>query len=290
MNFAGRFTLILPPIGYFLGYFGAIHPFFDSISVFAVPLFWVSIACIILLILMRSKWVFAVCAMLALSLLRMASEPAEASSKHAFGLYQKNLLFSLADPKPMIKDIKASSTDFVTLQEVTQRQQIVVSALKADYPSQQLCRFATVGGVAVMSKFPMVAGSGGCIGDIGAAYIQVETDKGPVWVISVHHLWPWPHNQARQAKRILAKLETLKGPKIVAGDFNIVPWSHQMRTYEKRLGLDLAPHQNTFHLNHMLWIPIDHVLTPPSGNKAVVTTRPFLGSDHLGLLARFDLN
>lgn len=279
--------LILPAIAYGAGYLGALHPFFDSMSVFSLPLFWLTFAAACLLAWLRSRLTFVAIAILALSVMRL--DTGQVAGQTDYSLYQKNIWYGIIDPAPLIADIEASGADFVTLQEVVTAQKPVVATLSRTFTSAHHCKISTDGGVAVLSRWPMIEGSAGCASNIGAAYMRVMTDDGPVWAISLHHVWPWPLSQAPQAARILEALEKLDGPKVMAGDFNHVPWSWQLQQYERRLGLHLMAWTNSFYLDNKLWIPIDHVLTPIKTDRDAVSTRPFLGSDHLGLLVQFNV-
>lgn len=219
-------------------------------------------------------------------------------------LYQKNVLRDNPKLEELAADIRQSGADVVTLQEIGPDTSRLLDLLRDTYPAQVSCRERWEHSPAVISRLPS-AGAEFCDLEVEIAALQVETDHGRVWVASVHLNYPWPAgNQASQSREIAAMLEPLDGPVLVAGDFNNVPWSGAAtRIAEAAGGKPLGPWQPTRWLqlgalmeravvedyrapNHddAGWIPvtIDHVLAPDGR----IERRPFLGSDHLGLLAQ----
>lgn len=273
------------------GYLGAVHPAGDTLAVFRLPLA-VSVLAggVLLFVLRRRKQAIPVLlfALFALAPLLLPQGQAGAGGALGLSLYQKNMMFRMPDPAALGADILVRAPDFVTLQEVSGVNLAVLDSLGAAYPSRQFCPFATVGGVAVASRWPMVPGSRFCADHDGLAAMQVETPDGPVWVLSIHFYWPWPHGQAGQAARLLPTLARLDGPKAIGGDFNMVPWSHRMRQVQKvsKTSLIGPPHITLVRSGGWLRVPIDHVLVSGDGNTERL---PLLGSDHYGLLAHFNL-
>lgn len=271
------------------GYGGALHPVGDSLAVFRaeIALAVAALSALCLAVTMRALAAVALLAAVAAGLpiflsLNLAAGASDANAT----LYQKNLSFRIADLAPVEADIRAVAPDFLTLQEVTAANAALLDALADTLPGRQLCPFATVGGVAVASRWPKVAGSGQCLP--GLAAMQVEAPRGPVWAVSVHLHWPWPYGQAEQVQALLPLLRGLDGPVVMAGDFNMVPWSHTLRSVAAATGATLAgPARRTFPLRGgRPVLAIDHALTPYAGET---TIRPLLGSDHHGLVARFAL-
>lgn len=206
-----------------------------------------------------------------------------------YSIYQKNLLFHAFSPNRVIRDIRTLSPDFITLEEIQGENRALYWILAKEYGAGHRCAFTAVGDVAVVSRWPMIEGSGQCMGNQGAAAMQVETPDGPVWVVAVHLHWPYPHQQAQQVARLVEQMEFLESaPVVLGGDFNMVPWSHTMAqlqavTGSKRAGPTLA----TFDLfRPRVRLPIDHILVP--SGRGQLETRPLLGSDHSGLFLRFD--
>jgi len=282
---------LLPFVGLILGQLGLFHTVFDSISVFRQALLICGLVSLVYFGL-RRKWIILVLlggysAFLAFTVWPQAVVSGVPSSD-MLSVYQKNILFNNYERKPLVEDIVDSGAGFVTLQEVSPSNMEYLEMLKPRYPSSNHCRFASVGGVAVLSNFPMVSGTKGC--GSGLAYMQVETPYGPLWIVSVHLYWPWPHKQEPQAHKILAQLESLSGPMIIGGDFNMVTWSHRLAQFEDVLNVTkVAGVHRSYDLKDILGLPIDHVLHTRMGERGAGELREKLGSDHRGLLAQIPM-
>jgi len=216
---------------------------------------------------------------------------ADTAAGGRYTLYQKNLHGHAWPRYPLADEIIASNADFVTLQEVSAHNLRYMDKLFQAYPSKKSCDFRAVGGVTVMSRFPVVPGSAQC-GDLdGLALMQVLLpDGGAVWIASLHLHWPFPYQQAEQVERVAARLEALAGPVVLAGDFNMVPWGDSVaRIARAARAHRLGPYRPSYPaFGPLLVLPIDHVMLP-DGAFGNTETRPAHGSDHLGILARFDL-
>lgn len=282
-----------------LGYGGAFVPAFDSLAVFRLPLALAVLT--VLVALRRPLWlVLPGVALMALAVVprlsaswggpaARAALPAGAPGRQELVLYQKNLLFRLATPDLVVADILARAPDVVTLQEVSRRNQAVVSALKTAYPAQNFCDYRAVGGPAVLSRWPMVPGSAEC--GPGLAAMQVETPAGRVWAVSIHLRWPWPYEQPRQLNLLEPMLREMDGPKVIGGDFNNVAWSAGVARVEAasatgRVGREAV----TFALPYGgLGVGIDHILASKDAAGSI-TVLDRLGSDHRGVLGRVSLD
>ncbi len=216
---------------------------------------------------------------------------ADAVAGGRYTLYQKNLLGRAWPRYPLSDEIIASNADFVTLQEVSDHNLRFMDKLFQSYPSKKVCDFRDVGGVAVMSRFPMVPGSAQCGDHDGLALMQVLLPHGEaIWIASLHLHWPFPYGQAEQVERVVARLKLLEGPVLLGGDFNMVPWGSSVARIARAARANrLGPYRPSFPaFGPLLLLPIDHIMLPDgaSGNTEI---RPAHGSDHLGILARFDL-
>jgi endonuclease/exonuclease/phosphatase (EEP) superfamily protein YafD len=259
------------------GLLGALHPGGDTAAVFRLYLALPLAVCAG--ILHASGWrrsgagmVFA--ALVALAPLVPLHGQASAVGGAHLSLYQKNMMFRMPDPQALAADILARAPDFITLQEVSGANLAALAALAEAYPSQHFCPFATVGGVAVASRWPMIEGSAHCAEHDGLAAMRVKTPAGPVWLVSVHLHWPWPYSQASHAARLEPVLAALDGPKVIGGE---------RLTDTRIVG---RPHV-TLVKRGWLRVPIDHVLV--TGGQGTTERLPLVGSDHYGVLARFSL-
>lgn len=270
---------------------GALHGLGDSLAVFRH--WWaIGLSASSLLMLgghMRSAGLGALVVVLAVAPMASGHLTPDTNGAPRYSLYQKNLLYNGSAPGDIIADIQDLAPDFVTLEEVSRRNRHIFDTLARGYPSHLFCKFAGVGGVAVLSKWPVIEGSENCAGEQGLAAMQVQTPDGPVWVGALHLHWPYPHSQSKQVANLVAAMGFLKGPVVLGGDFNMVPWSHTLRQFERATGSDRAGRVlRTFkHDTFPLRLPIDHILTPEG--QGTLELRGLLGSDHFGVLARFDL-
>ncbi len=210
------------------------------------------------------------------------------ASQSASVVYQKNLLFVSDQQHAVVADIKKSGPSIVTLQEVSARNKIVLDQLKDQFPNQAYCPFNRVGGVAVLSDLPRTRSPIACLEGQGLVAMQVRHPTGPLWVVSLHLHWPFPHRQAEHSKRLAAFLEKLEGDIVIGGDFNMVRGGASIKRILAATGTDFVGQSKvTFHLKKWPYLPfrIDHVLASGSGSLSI---RPKLGSDHNGLMARID--
>lgn len=287
------FIVALIPIALLVGSTpGSLHPLADSLAVFRFHI--AGFAVISAAVLLAQGWRRSGMATAALSLAAIGAiwwsyVPPTPTTQLPYTLYQKNLSYRLGDAADIIADMRASNADFITLQEVTTRNTEILDGLSPDYSSQALCKFRSVGGVAVASRFPKTDAEVVCDSQYGLVALQVKTPDGPVWLVSLHLSWPFPYPQADHVRRVVPLLEQLSGPVVLGGDFNMVPWSYTMTQIEtatraRRVGAT----NGTFHLENLIMIPIDHVLAPTNCLGAV-STLDLLGSDHHGVLARFTL-
>lgn len=206
-------------------------------------------------------------------------------------LYQKNMLWNGAERQALLEDILRADADFVTLQETSDENMSVLEGLGAVYPHRLACTTVGNGGIAIYSKYPLTQPESRCDFGDGVVIAKAElTDGRDLWVGSVHLNRPFPYTQANQVPKIVEGLAALEGPIVIGGDFNMVPWGAAVRQIEAAAGADrLGGYLTTFpRFGWKLILPIDQILIPKSG-AGFVEARPLLGSDHLGLLARFSL-
>lgn len=268
------------------GQAGALHPAGDSLAVLQVPALVAGLLAGLLAGVLGGAraWPGAVAMMVlaVLLMLRVADWvwPGDGPVGEV-ALYQKNLRFDGIDPAAFVAEIEETAPDMITLQEVSTRNAALVGKLAARYQTRHTCGFTGVGGTAVLSHFPAVAGRAFCLP--GMAAMKLEGPQGAFWLVALHLHWPWPYGQADQSAALLERLAQLDAPVVIGGDFNMVPWSYRLRAFQRASGSRLAwPIRASFHTSGVP-LPIDHVLAPCGGRREM---RPALGSDHLGLLVR----
>jgi len=270
---------------------GAVHPLGDSLSVFR---YLIANGVMIGVVLAVRQWrrVVAVVALLLgifIEPLTLGISPLFATPGGRYSLYQKNLLFNNREAATVLADIRERSPDFITLQELSRHNRMVYTSLEADYPGTLRCGQNRTNAIAVLARFPPTGTAPVCLAQDGLAAIEVQTPDGPVWVAVLHMRWPWPKAQPSNLEIVVPALRALPGPVVIAGDFNAVPWSHAMSLIRhagrtERVGPVI---RTLVGISPFLRLPIDHILVP--GGQGTLVARPELGSDHLGLFARFDL-
>ncbi len=215
---------------------------------------------------------------------------AEAQSR-ALVHYQKNMLYSLSpeDERRLAGDILARAPDTISMQEVNRGNREILEMLRPAYPSQHFCSFREIGGVAVLSRWPLVQGSKRCFRGKGITAIQVSMPEGNVWVMSVHLETPERPLHGQMVRALGPELAGFRGPKIVGGDFNAFPGSDSVSALAQAAGVTpLGPKVITMRLGGLFGLTIDHVLV--TGGAGRIEQLPLIGSDHYGLLARFTLD
>ncbi|MCB1339240.1 MAG: endonuclease/exonuclease/phosphatase family protein [Maritimibacter sp.] len=202
--------------------------------------------------------------------------------------YQKNMKFDMTDQKRLAGDILARRPDTVTLQEVNGDNRDVLKWLRPQYPWQKICHFDEIGRVAVMARWPVVAGTEQCLRGQGIAAMQVEMPEGKVWVMSVHLETPDKPLHRLMVQNLVPELARFRGPKIIAGDFNAFPGSASVSALAQAAGVtELGPRIITYRVANLLGFTIDHVMV--TGGSGRVEQLPLIGSDHFGVLAHITL-
>lgn len=278
-----RLLTLIVALALLASFAGALHPAGDSLAVFRP---------VLAVLLLIGAWSLPKGWRLAVSLAALAALVPILWSLHSSGVpggrlvvYQKNLLFTLTDPAPLVTDITDSGADIVMLEEVSARNRAVPGLLIGVYPHQHICDAHTVGGVAILSRHPFAVPPE-CAGPRGYASARIATPAGEVTAAVLHLHWPYPFGQAAHVRQLLPVLEGLPRPVVVAGDFNMVPWGHATRAIAHATGTDrVGPLRESFRLKQLYPMAIDHVLMP-RGWAGRAEMRPRLGSDHRGILAR----
>ncbi|KAF0117001.1 MAG: Endonuclease/exonuclease/phosphatase family protein [Rhodobacteraceae bacterium] len=268
------------------GYLGFLHPLGDSLSVGR----GIASAVILVLAVFASfsglRMAAFVATLLALltggQVLLAYSWPGLPGS---YSIYQKNMSFRNADLTALQADIRAADAQIVTLQEVSEPNLALLSALRDVYPYQQFCPGGQVGGTAVLTRLSPVPDTAFCGPGLAAMQVVAGNEsQDRFWLISVHLHWPWPYAQSEHVERLLPILDRLQGPAVFAGDFNMVRWANSVKQLSDILGI--RPAGPTFGsyigLSNQFALPIDHIFAPRGGK---VAPRGAFGSDHLGLLA-----
>ncbi len=266
-----------------LGFLGRFHPIGDTMSLLRLPL---GALCLIsvffaLPVLLRSAVGIAAVA----TILTTLPPWFDSRDGGEVAVYSKNLWFANAEIPALAEDIVASGAELVLLQELSDRNEQLLSLLAAQFPYQHSCRPTAWSGIAVLSAYPFV-GDPQCSSRRAMALAEIDRDGEPFWAASVHLTWPYPYNHENALQSALRLLEPVSGPIVMGGDFNIFPWASSVAALKAQTGTQLAgPIWPTYYLHHIPLL-LDQIYAPGGG---FAETRPPLGSDHLGVLAHIHL-
>jgi endonuclease/exonuclease/phosphatase (EEP) superfamily protein YafD len=271
-----------------VGFLGWLHPLGDSLAVgrgFAVAAVLVlAIAASFVGMRFAAFWsiLFAMLAGAPVVMATMMPGPSGSLS-----LYQKNMRYDNAELAALEADIRAADPMVVTLQEVSDANTALLTALSDRFPYQHICKFSPSGASAVISRLAPVPGAVVCAPGLAAMQVMMTDTQGevPVWAVSVHLHWPWPYTQQDHVAVLLPTLARMDGSVVMGGDFNMVRWAHSVRQVAAAARVSPAGPSNGTFLGFapVIRLPIDHVFSSGGGR---VELRPPLGSDHLGMLAQ----
>jgi endonuclease/exonuclease/phosphatase (EEP) superfamily protein YafD len=219
------------------------------------------------------------------------------ASAPTFRLLTFNVWFRNPDIARVAAYIEGSQADAVVLQELTPSQAEVLRPLLPTYPHYYLEPSRM--GAAVFTRWPVISAESVPLAKDGAegaiaARVLIDWRGTDVTVFGVHLNWPLgPRNSAFRNEELGAVVEFAKaqqGPLIVAGDFNLTPWSEYFRDaladsklHDAALGFGL--HRSWPAQFAPLAIRIDHCWLSPHWRSVSSDIGPWLGSDHLPLVA-----
>ena len=302
--------LSLPLVG---GFFGRLHPVFDSMAHFRVHLAALLVLAALPLLLDRSfRWhgilaaLFGGAAILTAtgtSFLAglgavQASYQSRDSLSPVYRLLQLNLRYDNPDPGKVLSLIGRVRPDVVTLNEVSPMWADKLVLLSSAYPYRTVCAIDNhAGGVAILSLRPFAEGmEGKCLE--GGTFATATVDLGGrlVEIAALHLHWPWPFSQSYQIDNITPLLAETAETSILAGDFNAAPWSAASARIANAGGMTPIGPAGPTWLYRLLpeflrfaGLPIDRVFTKGELVVHSVGTLEAVGSDHLPVLVEFSL-
>jgi endonuclease/exonuclease/phosphatase (EEP) superfamily protein YafD len=302
--------LSLPLVG---GFFGRLHPAFDSLAHFRVHLAALLVLAALPLLLDRSlRWngllaiLFGCAAILtatgtsflpALGAVQASYQPKDSLSP-VYRLLQLNLRFDNPEPGKVLSLIGRVRPDVVTLNEVSPMWADKLALLSSAYHYRTVCTIDNhAGGVAILSLRPFAEGTEGkCLE--GGTFATATVDLGGRFVeIGALHLhWPWPFSQSYQIDNITPLLAATMETAILAGDFNAAPWSAASARIANAGGMTpIGPAGPTWLYRRLpeflrfAGLPIDRVFTKGEVVVHSVGTLEAVGSDHVPVLVEFSL-
>ncbi|UVC19126.1 AP endonuclease [Mesorhizobium onobrychidis] len=294
------------------GFFGTLHPAFDSFAHFRVHLAVLMALCALPLLATSFRLeaatalLFAVAAFAttsnALSVPRLwpvqAAYEAEAGDQAVYRLLQMNLRFNNPTPEKVLSLIGRTQPDVITLNEVSDMWEAKLGPLASAYPHRIFCPYPNgVFGVALLSRRPFAAGTQPrCDGRGAMAIATVDFGGTDVDVAAMHLTWPWPRNQSRQIGGLSGELASLGETSIMACDCNAVPWSAAVRRVADIGKLTVVPSPGPTWLYIELpdflrfaGLPIDQVFSKGAVLIHSVSRLEDTGSDHLPVMVEFSL-
>ena len=293
-----------------LGYFGTIHPAFDSLGHFRIQL--AALTALFGLLTMLIGGMLGGAALLVTGALvlwttltpvsRVASATAIAPTGAVYRLLQSNVRFDNRTPDEFIRLVARTRPDVMTLQEIPLIWQQKLESVRHLYPYQLVCpAIDRVGPSAIISRRPFVEGSvGQCLKDSNIAVQAISFGGQPVMVASLHLHWPWPKRQPEELADILPALSQLKttgGDTLMAGDLNAATWSHTARTIADVTATDQLHYAGGSWLplelpstwTKYIGLPIDNVFFNAGIELLSATRQSGIGSDHLPILIEFSI-
>jgi len=291
------------------GFFGTLHPAFDSFSHFRMH-FSVLMALLALPLLASSfrlqaaaGLLFAIACLVTTASALPRLWPQAAAAKPAdqivYSLLQMNLRFNNPTPKKVLSLIGRTNPDVITLDEVSQMWTTELGTITSAYPYRILCPYPNGAfGVALLSRRPFMAGTKPSCEPRGAmATATIDFGGIDVDVAAIHLSWPWPKEQYWQIGELSQTLAGLGETAIMAGDCNAAPWSAAVRRVAALGGLTLMPSAGPTWIHRTLpdvlrryaGLPIDQVFS--KGGLTILSSQRLedTGSDHLPVLVEFTL-
>lgn len=295
------------------GFFGEVHPAFDSFAHFRVHLAVLLVLTALPLLFVRPfRWngllaaIFGCAAILTvtgasslpgLGAVQAAFQPKDEFSP-VYRLMQLNLRFDNPEPEKVLSLIGRVRPDVVTLNEVSVMWGEKLALLSSAYPHRIVCTMDNhTGGVAILSLRPFAEGTEGqCLA--GGVFATATIDLGGRFaeIGALHLHWPWPFDQASQIEDIAPLLSAMSETSILAGDLNAAPWSAaSARLAEVAAMTPAGPAGPTWLYRRLpeflrsAGLPIDRIFAKGEVVVHSVKTLEAVGSDHLPVLVEFSL-
>ncbi|KQV01045.1 AP endonuclease [Mesorhizobium sp. Root695] len=293
------------------GFFGTLHPAFDSFSHFRVHLAVLMALCALPLLATTFRLQAAVALLFAVAAFAttlntlpgpwpvQAAYEAKDENRATYKLLQMNLRYDNPTPKKVLSLIGRTNPDVITLDEVSAMWATELGYISSAYPYRILCPYPNgIFGVALLSRRPFAAGAEARCERRGAmATATIDFGGIDVDVAAIHLSWPWPREQYWQIGELTQSVSALGETAIMAGDCNAVPWSAAVRRVASLGGLTVMPSAGPtwIHiklpdfLRRFAGLPIDQVFSKGGVTIHSATRLEDTGSDHLPVMVEFSL-
>lgn len=295
-----------------IGFFGDVHPAFDSFAHFRAHLAVAGAFLAVLLLFGRFRFyalpglVFAIACFATTSTLlsNLGLGPVQAGFERrsdeqpAYRLLQMNLRFNNPTPEKVLSLVGQIQPDVITLDEVSDMWKGKLQLLSHAYPHQLICPYPNlVFGVAILSRRPFKEGTEpACFARGALAVASIDFGGTTADVGAIHLSWPWPFEQPWQLSHLAEPLSRLGETAIMAGDCNATPWSTAVRRVAQSGGLTVMPaigptwqYMKLPETLRFAGLPIDQVFAKGGVFVYSVETLANTGSDHLPVLVEFSI-
>ena len=307
IGLAASTLLALPLVG---GYFGWLHPAFDSLAHFRVHLaVLLVIVALPLLFIRRFRWngllatIFGVAAVASITGVPgfgpvQASYQPKDEVDPVYRLLHLNLRFDNPRPGDVLSLVGRTRPDVIAFNEVSQLWREKLDLLTSAYPHRIFCETTgRAGGVAIMSVRPFDQESPArCLEGGTLALAILDVGGRPVEVGALHLHWPWPFDQMDQINDVAPLLGAMGDASILAGDLNATPWSAAaLRVADVAGMVHVGPagptwlHRRLPEVLRFAGLPIDHVFAKDDIVIHSSRTLEPVGSDHLPVLVEFSV-
>lgn len=230
---------------------------------------------------------------------RVAEETQVPALRRDLKIVTFNLLWRNERTEDVARFLLREDADIVLLQELTEQHLAVLRRLLAErYPHIHVCLGRRLCRSALLAKRPWVSIEHVHRGPETPEAVSAQFDDaelGRFHLLGVHTAVPSRTRQASQLEWLIARRLATQGAVILAGDLNMTPWSYRMQRLLAATGLRRhATFLRSWPTGGQLGLPtpallIDHVLTTPDIRTVSIETGPYLGSDHLPVIARLRL-
>jgi len=289
-----------------LGFFGALHPAFDTIAHsrlhFGLALI---VACLVMLatkhfISGTFAAIFATVGIFyAASGLPISNTQAALPGKPVYSVFHLNLYWKNQEKQRTVDLIQKLDPELISFSEASFFWDETLNQLNRDWPYLYHCpEFNKRGGVKIYSKWKLDEESAYC-GVYGSlALVEADAPDGKKLTLgSAHIRWPWPASGPEQILHAKPKLETLEKDALITGDFNATTWSLDLKTFAEYGGLEIVSgigpswvfDQVPEALIRFIGLPIDQVMHKGRIHIVEAKALPSVASDHLPILVKFQL-
>jgi endonuclease/exonuclease/phosphatase (EEP) superfamily protein YafD len=281
-----------------VGFFGAVHRFFEYACSFRLQYFWISIL-IALLFLTRRYWKW-----LALTLICFAINATQILPLYSFDHYSSekkqkplklismNVNFRNKNSKPILNFMNTSDADVIAVQEATRFWLNQFESLKPKYPHRRYQENRNNHGLVILSQIPFQKVQSSNF-DVPFINATLKLPEKPISIVTIHFFTPMTEWMFKNRNFEFLELGSIvnsgQNSMIVAGDFNASTWSPTYQAFvrkthlnDARVGFGVFP---TFPTNlPLIMIPIDQCLVSSDLKILDFHSGPNIGSDHLPVI------